>query len=267
MPFTSPLWPEARAGDGLVGIAAAGDGYHTVSGDDLTLKDHDEPFMIGFGGTGDTKPQGVAIDQAKGEGTSRIYGPAGMNFFLDGFDKGWRKQPKPLVKGDTLTGLQSSTNVNEGSLVVMDLIYGRGNAPARKVEDIKYKDYHTDLVTITSANAVTLNDAAASLPTLLTNGYKWIDLAKKYDILATIPCISAATFGGVASIRNISAPGWSGLAPGLIVNSLSAVTFNPGGSRNWVPEPIPFDPVSPPTLGMCATSAGAITFGILFGEK
>jgi hypothetical protein len=98
------------------------------------------------------------------------------------------------------------------------------------------------------------------------NYAKWSDAEGKFWILGLIHGISAATFGGIMNIRNLGGE-WQGNQPGLIVNPLSAVTFDAGASFAPALSPIPFDGDAPPTLGMTATSAGAVTVSMLFGKE
>lgn len=267
MPFDSLCWGEAQACDGLTGCAALANQNHGVSGDKITLKtDPKPPYLQGLGGLSDTKPQAVALIPDEQNAQLPIYGPAGMNFWSDGWDRSLREGPIELLKGDALTAQISNTNVNEGAIVACEVAYGRPVAPW-SLKDIqnRYEKIFHDLCTITSAAAVTFNSGSGVLSGKMTNFSKWSDPDGRFEILGVVHGISAATFGGIANVTKLSG-GWQGFQPGLVINPLSAVTFDAGGGFAPALEPIPFDGDSLPDIGMTATSAGAVTFALKIGK-
>lgn len=264
MTYDSLLYAQVTQNNGLAGVTAL-KSTHVVSGDTQKLKDaFGDPFLIGFGAVSLTKPQASALACEQRDGGSVIYGNAGRDFYAH-YMKELRRQPMNMVKGDVITGQISNTNVSEASIVAMDIVYSQAQLPKMPTSQKTYKKWHNDKITITVANALTFDDAAVSLETLLTNKFKWIDKNKKYELVATIPNVSSPA-GGIASIQSL--PGaWEGKAPGLIINPLSTVNFAPGTSGYcYVPEPIPMDPLAWPTLGMCGLTAVEVSFGVLFGE-
>jgi hypothetical protein len=158
MPYDTLLHAEAQACNGLTGVAALANQNHRASGDKLFLKTKPAPpYLMGLGGLSDTKPQQVALVPDELLAQNPILGPAGMNFWSDGWAKFLRECPITLVKGDGLTGQLSNTNVNEGGLVAYDIAYGRPIAPW-SLKDVRpmLSEVFTDTITITSAAAVTL---------------------------------------------------------------------------------------------------------------
>jgi hypothetical protein len=267
MPYDTICWGEAQACNGLTGVAALSGQNHGASGDKLTLKSTPEPpFLQGLGGLSDTKPQQVALVPDELQAQNPILGPAGMNFWSDGWLKELRQIPIELIKGDALTGQLSNTNVNEGAIVGADVTYGRPVAPWT-LEGVqgRYSKVFTDTITITSAAAVTFNSGSGALSGKASNYAKWSDSKGEFEILGIIHGISAATYGGICNVTKLGGE-WDGKQPGLIVSPLSAVTFDAGGSFAPALEPIPFEGDSVPDVGMTATSAGAVTFSMLIGK-
>lgn len=266
-PYDTLVWGESQAANGLTGLAALTGQNHSASGDDLTLKSTPEPPVIhGLGSLSDTKPRACAVLPKTSNGNKRIYGPGGIDFWGNGWAQWMRDAPIELQKGDTLTGQHDNTNVSEGGVVGVDMVYG-GMITPWTLADIRknYSRIYSQAFSITSATAVTFNDAAGALDTL-TDDDLWLDKKASYDILGVGSFRSGATFGGILNILGLGGD-WQGFQPGLIANPLSAVTFNAGAEFAPVLEPIPFDGDSLPTMGMTATSAGAYLGILVLGQK
>jgi hypothetical protein len=265
MPYDTILWGEEAAKNGLTGTAALDNQNHLASGDKLTLlSDPSPPYLQGLGSLSDTKPQGCALVPDKMDAQNPIKGPGAILFYPQGWDVSLRYKPICLVKGDNLTGQCSSTNVNEGSIVAADISYGKTIVPF-DISQGRYKQIYRPTATITSAAAVTFNSGGVALDSAISDWNKFGDVDASYEILGTFGCIGAATFGGICNVSKLGGE-WAKRQPGLIVNPLSAVTFSPGG---FVPvlEPIPFRGDALPQVGMTAPSAGAVSFGMVIGEK
>lgn len=267
MPFDTVLWGEVAAKTGLTGTVFCAGQNHVADGDKCVLKTEPfPPFLHGLGSLSDTKPAGCALVPDEQNAQLPIQGPGALDFGGNGWLHALAKAPIELMKGDKLTGQCSSTAVNEGSIIGAHIVYGK-ILPLFDLVAIskKYEKLFTDIVTITSGADVTFNSGVGSLDSLVGNYEKWSDPDGKFEILGTITSISAATLGGIANILNLGGD-WKGHQPGIIVNPLSAVTFNGGRAFNEALEPIPFNGDSLPTVGMTATTAGAITFGFLIGK-
>lgn len=266
MPYDTLLWGEVGAKDGLTGTLALGGQNHLAAADKITLLDEMIIWLQGLGSLSDTKPAGCALVPDNLRAQMPIYGPGGIDFYNDGWAHWLRSAPIKMVKGDKITGQCSSTNVNEGSLIAMDIAY-RNAIPPWLLKDIqsRYKEIFTEKITITSAADITFNSGAGQIDTLASDFSKWSDPEGEFEILGVIPNIGAATFGGICNVSKLGGD-WHGLQPGLIVNPLSAVTFNPAGNFNQALEPIPFKGDALPQLGMTATTAGAIIFVLLIGK-
>jgi hypothetical protein len=267
MPYDTVVWGEAQAANWLTGVAFLAGQNHTKDGDKVVLKSTPTPpYLLGLGGLSDTKPQGTALVPDETMSQLPIFAPGGIDFFNDGWAKWLREIPIVLTKGEKVTGQISTTNVNEGQVIGADLAYKNAPKPW-KLSGVsgRYSKVFTDKFTVTSAAAVTFNSGPVSLDSAASNYPKWNDADGKFEILGSVPNIGAATFGGIAHIRNLGDK-WDGKQPGIVINPLSGVTFNPGGDINTVLEPIPFDGDALPEISMTATSAGAISFGLLIGK-
>jgi hypothetical protein len=265
MGYDTYIWGETGAADGLTGTAALGPTPITYSGDKNKVRNIGDPMLFGLGSLSDTKPQGCAITPELTNGNNKIYGPGAIDFFNKGF-MDFRIppfQPKRLSGGETLEGFQSNTAVNEGSIIAAHIAYH--GVPALPAGGFRYSDILTEYVTITSAAAVTALSGKVNLKDAITRK-NWLNVEKDYDILGVLGCIGAATFGGVMQITGLGGDEWEGKVPGILVNPLSAVDFSPG-PPHAAPEPIPFSGRSLPDVSMFATSAGAITFGLIMGIK
>jgi len=258
------VWGEEAAKNGLTASTSKGPSGYVVTGDTITTKKGlGTPVAIGIGSTSDTKPQACAIIPQYSNRNTYIYGPGAIDFSSP---RGWwDMRPIGGIKlqpGETLTGYISSTNVNEGSVMGLALAYD--NIPI--MPDVSgYRKRFCEKITITSAAAVTFNSGAVALSSALTSS-NFLDTSANYVLLGIVPNIGAATFGGVMHVSNLSGD-WNGFYPGIAVPGLSAVTFDPGSVAYFM-EPLPlsgeeFDTV---TVGMTATSAGAITMGLMLAE-
>jgi hypothetical protein len=264
MPFDFLIWGEEQAANGLTATTSKGPSGYVVTGDTITTKKGlGMPVLIGLGSISDTKPQGCAIIPQFSNRNTYIYGPGSESDFANkGFADFRPFGGVKLQPGETLTGYVSTTNVNEGAVIGAALAYD--NIPV--MPDVSgYSKRFVEKITITSAAAVTFNSGAAALSSALTSS-NFLDTSKNYVLLGLVPNIGAATFGGIMTVANLSGS-WNGYYPGIPMNALSAVTFSPGGAAYFM-EPLPlsgeeFDTV---TVGMTATSAGAITTGLILAE-
>lgn len=266
-PYDTLVWGEVGAKDGLTGTAFLAGQNHTKDGDKfLALQTNPPPWLMGLGSLSDTKPSACALVPDSLEAQQPINGPGGIDFWNDGWARHLREAPIMLEKGDKYTGQCSSTNVNEGSIIGADIVYGSPVAPW-KLKDIQsqYTRIFNDIFTITSGADVTFDSGSVTLDAAASNYAKWSDTNGKFDILGVLNLIGAATFGGIAHLKNFGGD-WHGHQPGLIVNPLSAVTFNTGAQFAPALQPIPFEGDALPSIGMTATSAGAIAFGLVIGK-
>jgi hypothetical protein len=272
MVYDTILFAEARAGNGYTGIAGVGPAPLAFTGDTVTLrKGFGTPVMVGLGSTGDTKPQGCRIKGNRSYGTNYIIGPGAEVFWPGGV---LRDIAIPFQEGETITGEQSNTNVNEGSLVAMWCAYGGAHRWPESVMDSMSMAGGGELwippFSVTSAAAVTTFSGEVALDAATTDtGDQWLDTRANYYILGVVPSISAATFGGIMQVRTLPAQ-WNGYVPGIPVNALSAVSFTPNIGMPFCPayEPIgPFSGDALPQVSMCATSAGAVTGGLVLLKK
>jgi len=163
------------------------------------------------------------------------------------------------MPGDSVTGQTSSTNVNEGSVLGAHVAASPIAYPTRFPQGT----YFAELVTVTSAAAVTANSGAATVFAAATNTSNWYDAEAKYYLIGVSGHLSAATFGGICHVTNV--PGnWKGFNPGIPISALSAVNFSANQPFTPFPEAIgPIKGIDLNTnvkLGMCASSAGAINF-------
>lgn len=267
MPYDTLCHGETTQNSGLAGVAGLGGQNHAESGDTMELLTEDQIWLQGLGGTSDTKPNGCSLTPKNLMAALPIYGPAAINFYWDGWALWMRDAPLKMFKADILTGKVNNTNVSEGTILAYDIVYGNPLPPwdLRAIQS-KYKRLFTEQLTITSATAVVFNSGKVKLDAAALNEAKWLDPDATYEILGTIAQLSAATFGGIMTVTNLAGP-WKGFQPGLIVSSLSAVTFNAGyGSLCKALAPIPFKGDALPSVGMLAPSAGAVTVGVLLGE-
>ena len=262
MPYDTLCWGEEGAANGLTGTVACTGQNHAASGDTLTLQ-AGTPYLLGLGNTGDTKPNGCSLVPSRSNRGKAIYGPGAIPWA----QLGWvdlRPHVKRLYPGETLTGNRDSTNTNEGGIVGANISYD--GFPAHTAwQNRRYSDTFEELVTVTSAAAVTFNSGSTKLDSACTDA-SWIDSKKNYEIIG-ISMVSgnAATFGGVMNVTNL--PGvWKGRQPGIPVNGLSAVTFSSQQVFTPCAEPIPFQGSAPPTVGMTASSAGAAKVTMHIGE-
>ena len=264
MPYDALIWGEEGAASGLTARTAKGPNTYTISGDTITLKgtDRGTPILFGLGATSDTKAGGCAVVPSLSNRAVAIYGPAAIDILTKGWDdfrlSGGVKQ---LSNGETLTGQIDNANTNEGS--VMGCFVSYGGYPAVRGPSAGANDMFREKITITSAAAVTYNSGAVALNTACTSS-TWLNTRAKYEIRGISGCVGAATFGGMCSVTNLGGA-WAAYTPGFPVPGLSAVTFAPDGVF-VLPEPIPFDGDSLPSVGMTATSAGAIVFTMHIAE-
>jgi len=264
--FQTVLYGESQAANGLTDLAGLAGQDHVASGDKIELK-NERPFLHGMGSLTDTKPQGCALVPDNGNSNKPIYGPGGIDFFNDGWAQWMRELPMELFRSDQLTGQISSTNVNEGGIVAFDIVYNEIIKPWSLQEvRSRYEAIFSQQGVVTSATALVFNDGAVALDSFATETANWLDPEKDYDILGVAQSISAATFGGIATISKNLTGEWAGKFPGLIVNPLSAATFNAGFAMAKALEPIPFSGDSLPQIGMTATSAGLINFALVMGR-
>ncbi len=266
MSYDTYIWGETGAADGLTGTAALGPTPITYTGDKNKVRDIGIPELFGLGSLSDTKPQGCAITPELSNGNNKIYGPGAIDFV----GKGWLDlrvppfQPRKLQGGETLEGFQSNTAVNEGAILACHIAYN--GVPAMPMGGYRYSELLIEYITITSAAAVTAFSGKVNLKDAITRK-NWLNVEKDYDILGVTGCIGAATFGGILQLTGLGGDEWAGRVPGIPINPLSAVDFSPGQPGYPAPEIIPFSGKSLPDVSMFATSAGAITFGLVMGVK
>lgn len=273
MPFSTPIHAETTQNNGLAGVAAlnGSGGGHVGSADKITIKTLKglTPYLLGGGGTSVSKPNGAALLFDQLYGGNKCFMGAGR-FFPAAWDRFMRYAPIELMPGDKITAQLSNTNVNEASIVAYDISYAKSRPramdPARMLS--RYKEIIKDMISITVANAITYNDAAADMATLMSGGIgKTVFLNEKYDIVGFFPIVTTAVGGVVTISGSIDGAEWNGQAPGAPISPLGAVTLYGDPYQYLLPEPIPIDFNSPPTLGMCGLSAAAETFGIMLGKK
>ncbi len=262
MPYTTIIWGEEQAANGLTGTAAksvGGDGF-TASADKVVFPSSNDWIILGFGMTGDTKPQGSALLPDASNGNKPFYGPGSQVFY----PHGWLNLQKlgfgyRIMAGDSVTGQTSSTNVNEGSVLGAHVASSLLPYPRR----FPGGTHFAELVTVTSAAAVTANSGAATVFAASTNTSNWYDAGATYYLIGVSGHLCGATFGGICHVTNVGGR-WKGYNPGIPINALSAVDFSSNQPFTPFPEPIgPIKGIDLNTnvkLGMCASSAGAVNF-------
>lgn len=267
LPYDTIVWAEAAAMSGLTNMAALAGQNHSATGDTLTLKSTPSPpWLLGMGVVSDTKPAASGLVPTTSNGGKTIYGPGGLNYSVDGWASYLRDIPIELVKSDIITGQGSNTNVSEGTVLGADIAYGSPPAPWHLAAlRSKYSQIYSQKLTITSGSAVVFNSGVVSLDSAAADITNWLDVNAAYEILGICAGTGAATFGGILNITGLGGE-WSSKQPGLVINPLSAVTFAPGGAFIKVLEPIPFQGDALPSVGMTASSAGAIIFNLVFGK-
>jgi len=263
MPSDCLVWGEAQAASGLTGLAAVGPTTYATSGDTITIKgkERGEPYLWMLGSTSDTKAGGCALVPSRSNRASAIYGPGAIAFIEQGLADLRIDGVKRLSNGETLTGQVDNANTNEGSVVAAWITYG---GVPRRITYGPPKDIFREKITITSAAAVTFNSGVVALDSACTST-SWINTRAKYEMRGVSGCVGAATFGGICNVTNLGG-NWAPYVPGIPINGLSAVTFSPGMSTYALPEPIPFDGDALPSVGMTATSAGAMVFTMHIAE-
>jgi hypothetical protein len=264
MPYDTLVWGEEQAANGLTGTAALGPGDYTTSGDTIKVKSGlGLPFLFAAGMCGDTKPQGGGVQPEFSHSNQVLHVPGAIDFAGQGWAD-FRVAPAhgiELQQGETLTGSTSSTNVNEGSVLGANIAYG--NVPSMPGHK-RYSAIDIPKCTVTSAAAVTYNSGSVTLDSAAAQTY-WLDKNARYELLGITGNISGATFGGVLHVTSL-AGAWHGFYPGIPANALSAVTFTQAQPFTAFAEPIPFDGDALPSVGMTASSAGAINFGMVIGR-
>jgi len=263
MPYDTVMYGEAGAMSGYTGIAALGGQNHKASGDIITLLSG-IPYLNGFGLLSDTKPRACALIPSLSNNQNKIYGPAGIDYWADGWAQWMRSLPMPLQDGETLTGNGDNTNVSEGTVMGMDLTYNEIIAPWElAVLAGRYAHLYSQEFTVTSATAVVYNSGPVDLDSATTET-DWLNKEESYEIIGIAKGRSGATFGGILNITKLSGA-WQGKQPGIVANPLSAVTFNAGAQFAKALEPIPFKGDAVPQVGMTATSAGAYIGDLVIG--
>jgi hypothetical protein len=264
-PFDMYVWAEdALTASGLTGITAKGPTPIKSSGDLNTVRSGiGTPFLFGLGSLADTQPQGCALTPSRSNFGNNFYGPGAIKFSECGFMdlRVAPLAPKQLQSGETLSGLVSNTAVSSGALVAALIAYGK--VPPLMGGGARYENIFIEQYTITSAAAATAFSGKVSLDTATTDDL-WINTENEYAILGLVGCIGAATFGGVMHVTGLGGE-WQGAVPGILVNPLSAVDFSPGPFVAAA-SPIPFKGSALPDVSMIATSAGAISGGIVIAE-
>lgn len=272
MVYDTLVWAEEQQANGYTGTAAKGPAPISYSGDyNILRKGFGAPVMVGLGQTGDTKPQGCRIYGNRSYGTNYFIGPGHNQFWPGGV---LRDLAITWQEGEQITGECSSTNVNEGSVIAAWFGYGTAHRWPESIFDAMSMAGGGQIwippFSITSAAAVTPFSGEVALDVATTDtGDQWLDTRANYYILGVVPSVSAATFGGIMHVRTLPAV-WNGYVPGIPVNSLSAVSFSPSGGLPFCPayEPIgPFPGDALPNVSMCASSAGAVTGGIVLLKK
>ena len=259
-PWDLLLWAETAAMDGLTALAFLTNQNHAKDGDICKLKSG-LPTCVGMGVVSDTKP---AAGQIIGRIDDTPVQCQGAIDFAYAFGEDMKKWPhKFLPAPEELTGYADNTNVNEGTILAMALVYGDYVMPSPK----RYKNVLELSVSITSGTDILFNDGQAVLSSLIDDYSSFIDTNKNYEIIGS-KAVSGqlATLGGVFTFKNLSGI-WTNSQPGLIINGLSAVLFNAAGVF-ICPYPIPikgseFETV---TGGFCSATAGAGKFTIILGE-
>lgn len=262
--YSTLIHAEAQAANGLTATAALAGQNHPASADKLFLK-AGRPTVVGLGMTSDTKAAGCKLVPDNTRAGAGIFGPGSIDFIGSGFNFAMRKWPKRLFDDDKITGYTDNTNVNEGTLLATELVYGDYVIPNPK----RYAEVFYPIVHITSTADITFNNAAAGLDTLIQEYANLIDPDANYEIFGGGPTSGQlATVGGIFTIKNLSG-NWQNEQPGILVNSLGALgDVNAGSPWYTCPYPIPvsgnqFDTV---TGGMCSVSAGAVKFMLGIGR-
>jgi hypothetical protein len=267
MPYTTIVWGEEQAANGLTGTAAlpVTNTSFAASGDKQVFPDVGQiPYIFAFGMTGDTKPQGCNLLPDTSNANKGYYGPGAQVFYPHGWiDRREAGLPPIAIQPrDSITGQTSSTNVNEGSVLGANVSFG--SVPAYP-KTFPGRQFFQELVTITSGAAVTYNSGAATVYAAATNTTNWYDPEASYYLLGVSGHLSGATFGGICHVTGLeSSPGWAGNSPGVPINALSAVDFS--SNQPFTPFAQTIGPIkglalnTTVKLGMTASTAGAVNF-------
>lgn len=268
MPYDTILYGEATQNNGLAGVAGLGPSPYAYTGDTVTLKDEDRPFLHRFGGISDTKPAATALIPTNSNSNKGWYGPASLTLFPLGIAD-FQDFPIELMKGDIITGQINNTNVNEGSVVFADISYG---APIPRWSLASFagrgKPY-LELATVTSTADVTYNSGVVTIYSACTNTLDWWDSNGEYYILGVMGSTGVASAGGVLNVTNVGG-NWKGMVPGIPMNTLSDVHFSTAQPFTAALEPI--GPISgsamknSASVGLTSTTAGAQTFVLVIAR-
>jgi len=259
-------WAEEQAANGLTATAAKAPTSYSSSGDTITLKKGlGVPYLFGIGMTSDTKGQASAVIPQYSNRNTYIYGPGSTKFADLGYEDMADDGAIELQVGETLTGYLSNTNVNEGSVLMCDVGYNGHPAPLSAPRTGRYAKVYKELLTITSAAAVSRHSGSVALSSGLTST-TFLNTKKNYELIGVTPGISAATLGGVLTFEGLSGD-FFGSHPGHPVDGLSAVDFSTCSFHPFrVPLALSGEEFDSVTAGMCATTAGAITMQLRIGE-
>jgi hypothetical protein len=179
MPYTTLVWGEEQAANGLTGTAAVGPTGtdFATSGDKIVFPTKGNYHIAGYGQTGDTKPQGCNLLPDNSNGNKGYYGPGGQIFHLNWLNLQQINGAVAIQDSDSVTGQCSSTNVNEGSVIGAHVFPGSvPGYPTRK----SGRTHYMELCTVTSAAAVTYNSGAATVYAACTNTTNWYDPKANY---------------------------------------------------------------------------------------
>jgi hypothetical protein len=120
-----------------------------------------------------------------------------------------------------------------------------------------------ELITITSAAAITDISGGATITAITTNTSNWYDPRGTYWLLGLSGYIAVADGAGVFQVYNM--PGeWQGYRPAVVVNGLSAVTFS--DDQGFTPFCEPLGPFTGEQLNQ-SVSMGAFLSGAVAQTK
>jgi len=272
MPYDTIGWGESAAKNGLTATTAkipTGIGY-TVTGDTIILKDLANPWLLGMGTTGTTKPNGGRI--VPSNQPSSYYCNGAIQFWpsgwtdLQGLLYPHLRHPIALFKGDTLTGYSDSANTDEETLLIANICYG-SPLPVPNLSRFAGAVHYAELGTVTTATAITDMNGGVTIYNALTNKTNWYNPTAEYYLLGISGHIGVADGAGVLQFYNL--PGkWSSFRPGIPINMISGVTFS--SEQPFTPFAEPIGPISgegmknSASVGGFLSGAAAATFTLHF---
>jgi hypothetical protein len=153
------------------------------------IPDKGVPILLGYGLTGDTKPEACNLLPDNSNGNKGFYGPGHQTYYpLGWLDLQKIGIPIKLQEQDSITGQGSNANTNEGAVLGAHFCFGSA-IPYPDLRRFANMDHFAELVTITSAAAVTFNSGAATVYAAATNTSNWYDPEATYSSTGT-PCLT-----------------------------------------------------------------------------